>query len=56
MKLFFCTNAETKRTKNFLLMEKAIKSASINTNFEIFLIYDGDKKELNFSWTKTKKY
>lgn len=51
MKLFFCTNAETKRTKNFLLMEKAIKSASINTNFEIFLIYDGDKKELNFSST-----
>jgi hypothetical protein len=49
LKLFLATNTETKQTKNFLLIEKAIKSAIQNTDFEIFLIYDGDKTELDFS-------
>lgn len=47
MKLFFGTNSETSKSLNIKLLEKSVKSAFQNTNFEIYVIFDGEKNELN---------
>lgn len=47
MKLFFATNSETYKTENKNLLEVSINSALKNTDFEVFLIFDGNKNELN---------
>jgi hypothetical protein len=47
MKLFLSTNSETAKTENIKLLEVSVKSAIKNTNFEIFVIFDGEKKDLN---------
>jgi hypothetical protein len=47
MKLFLATNSGTTKTNNIKLLEKACKSALKNTEFDIFVIFDGKKEELN---------
>jgi hypothetical protein len=46
MKLFLATNSGTTKTNNIKLLEKACKSALKNTDFEVFVIFDGNKEEL----------
>lgn len=47
MKLFLATNSLTSKTLNIKMLEVACKSAVQNTNFEVFVIYDGNEEELN---------
>ena len=47
MKLFLATNEKTAKTPNIKMLEVAVKSAIKNTDFEIYVIFDGDKKTLN---------
>lgn len=47
MKLFFGTNEQTTETPLIKMLEVSVKSALKNTNFEIFVIFDGDKNKLN---------
>ena len=47
MKLFLATNSETSKTINIKLLEVACKYALKNTNFHIYVIFDGKKEELN---------
>jgi hypothetical protein len=47
MKLFFGTNEQTAETPLIKMLEVSVKSALKNTNFEIFVIFDGDKNKLN---------
>lgn len=47
MKLFIATNSGTLKTLNVKLLEKTLKTAVLNTNFEIYLIFDGDPSELD---------
>lgn len=49
MKLFLATNSETSKTINIKLLEAACNSALKNTNFEIYVIFDGVKNELNLN-------
>jgi lipopolysaccharide biosynthesis glycosyltransferase len=47
MKLFLATNSLTTKTDNIKMLEVACKSAVQNTNFDIYVIFDGKKEELN---------
>lgn len=47
MKLFLATNSETAKTNNIKMLEKSVISALKNTNFEVYVIFDGKKEELN---------
>jgi lipopolysaccharide biosynthesis glycosyltransferase len=47
MKLFLCTNDKTAETSLIKMLEVSVKSALDNTDFEVFVIFDGDKKKLN---------
>ena len=47
MKLFISTNEGTISTPNIKMLEVAVKSALKNTNFDVFVIFDGDKSKLN---------
>lgn len=47
MKLFLATNSNTAKTDNIKMLEKSVKSALKNTNFEVYVIFDGKKEELN---------
>jgi len=46
MKLFLATNELTLNTPNIKMLEVAVNSALKNTNFEIYVIFDGKKKNL----------
>lgn len=46
MKLFFGTNSSTSKTNNIKLLYAAINSAIKNTDFEIFVLFDGKRNEL----------
>lgn len=48
MKLFVATNSATCKTDNIKLLEKTIKSAQLNTHFDIYLVFDGNKKEVEY--------
>jgi lipopolysaccharide biosynthesis glycosyltransferase len=47
MKLFLATNFFTTKINNIKLLEKSVKSAIKNTNFDIYVLFDGKKEELN---------
>jgi hypothetical protein len=47
MKLFIATNSETVKTDSYLLLLKTCKSAVLNTPFDVYVIFDGNKEELN---------
>lgn len=47
MKLFLATNSLTAKTNNIKMLEVACKSAVQNTNFDVYVIFDGKKEELN---------
>jgi len=47
MKLFLATNSATTKTENIKLLEKSVISAVKNTNFDIHVLFDGKKEELN---------
>ena len=47
MKLFLSTNSDTVKTENVKLLNNTVKSAIENTEFEIFVIFDGKKSELS---------
>lgn len=47
MKLFFGTNEKTAETPLIKMLEVSVKSALKNTDFEVFVIFDGDKNKLN---------
>jgi hypothetical protein len=47
MKLFLATNEYTSNTTLINLLKVAVKSAIENTNFEVYVIFDGDKSKLN---------
>lgn len=47
MKLFLATNENTANTNKIKLLDVAIKSALKNTNFEVYVIFDGNKNVLN---------
>jgi hypothetical protein len=46
MKLFLATNSATAKTQRIELLEKSVISAIKNTDFEIYVIFDGKKEEL----------
>lgn len=46
MKLFLASNESTANSEKIKMLEVAVKSALKNTNFEVFVIFDGDKKTL----------
>jgi lipopolysaccharide biosynthesis glycosyltransferase len=46
LKLFLTTNSDTLKTDNIKLLEVSVMSALKNTNFDIFVIFDGKKEEL----------
>ena len=47
MKLFIGTNSSTIQSTNVKLLENLIESAIKNTDFEIYLMFDGKKEELD---------
>lgn len=47
MKLFLATNSATTKKENIKLLEKSVISAVKNTNFDIHVLFDGKKEELN---------
>lgn len=47
MKLFLATNSLTAKTRNIELLQKSVRTALINTDFEVFVLFDGKKEELN---------
>lgn len=47
MKLFLATNSMTAKTVKIKMLEHSVLSAIKNTNFDIFVIFDGKKEELN---------
>jgi lipopolysaccharide biosynthesis glycosyltransferase len=47
MKLFLATNSGTVGTDNIKLLKNSINSALKNTQFDIFVIFDGKKEELD---------
>jgi len=47
MKLFLATNSATTKKENIKLLEKSVISAVKNTNFELHVLFDGKKEELN---------
>jgi lipopolysaccharide biosynthesis glycosyltransferase len=47
MKLFIGTNSNTIQSLNGKLLENSVRSAVQNTNFDIYVIFDGKKNELN---------
>jgi hypothetical protein len=47
MKLFLASNSGTAKSDNIKLLEKACKSAIMNTSFEVFVIFDGKKEEVS---------
>jgi len=47
MKLFLATNSDTAKTDNIKMLEKSCISAIQNTDFEVYVIFDGKKEELN---------
>jgi lipopolysaccharide biosynthesis glycosyltransferase len=46
MKLFLATNSMTVQSPKRLLLEASVKSAVQNTDFDIYVIFDGKKSEL----------
>jgi len=46
MKLFIATDSATAKTEYIKLIEKSVISAIKNTDFEIYVIFDGKKEEL----------
>jgi hypothetical protein len=47
MKLFLSTNENTANTNKIKMLEVAVKSALKNTNFDVYVIFDGNKNVLN---------
>ena len=47
MKLFMATNSLTARIESIKMLIKAVTTALNNTDFEVFVIFDGKKEELN---------
>lgn len=47
MKLFLASNSGTAKTDNIKMLEKSVISALKNTEFDIYVIFDGKKEELN---------
>lgn len=47
MKLFLATNSDTCKTDNIKLLKHSVNSALQNTDFEVFVIFDGKKEELD---------
>jgi hypothetical protein len=43
MKLFLATNSGTVKTDNIKLLKNCVNSALKNTEFEVFVIFDGNK-------------
>ncbi len=53
MKLFLATNSLTVQGSHRLLLEASVKSAVQNTDFDIYVIFDGNKSELRLPGSAT---